>query len=93
MPEDKSVVFYHYYNAQDWYFNSGLKITNLKSAMWRWKNNQYKDNNKGKLFPIKGKICSKPGCGMPAVYKDSSGAYDNYKCQEHMPDKVKEIYK
>lgn len=42
MPEEKAVIFFHYYNAQDWFFNSGLKITNLKSAMWRWKNNQYR---------------------------------------------------
>jgi len=51
MPEEKSVIFFHYYNAQNWFFNSGLKITNLKSAMWRWKNNQYKfDKSKKKKF-------------------------------------------
>lgn len=95
MPEDKSLAFYHHYNAQGWMYPGYLPIINLKSAMWRWKNNQYKfdkNGSKGKLFPIKGKICSKPGCGMPAVYKDSSGNYDNYKCQEHMPEKVREKY-
>jgi len=57
-----------------------------------------KSGNKGgvggktKLWPIKDKNCSKPGCGMPAVYKDTSGSYDNYKCVEHMPEKVKEVY-
>lgn len=45
-----------------------------------------------RLFPIKGKNCSVPGCGMPAVYKDTSGTYDNYKCSEHMPEKVKAVY-
>ena len=93
MAENKSLAFYHHYNAQNWLYPYNLPVTNLKSAMWRWKNNQYKFDGKGKLFAIKGKICSKPSCGMPAVYKDSSGNYDNYKCQEHMPEKVKEIYK
>ena len=94
MIEDKSLVFYHHYNAQGWVFGNGQKITNLKSAMWRWKNNGYKEKNskKQKLFPIKGKVCSKPGCGMPAVYKDSSGAYDSYACSGHLPEKVKEKY-
>ena len=53
---------------------------------------QYKDNTrqrKTQLFPIKGKNCF---CGMPAVYKDSSGTYDNYYCSEHMPEKVKAKY-
>ncbi len=44
------------------------------------------------LFPIKGKNCSEKGCNLPAVYKDASGNYDNYKCAEHMPQKVKELY-
>lgn len=47
---------------------------------------------KAQLFPIAGKICSKNGCRMPAVYKDASGAYDSYRCLEHLPPKVKEVY-
>jgi len=47
---------------------------------------------KAQLFPIAGKICSKEGCRMPAVYKDTSGAYDSYRCKEHLPTKVKEVY-
>jgi len=47
---------------------------------------------KVKLYPIKGKNCSVPGCGMPAVYEDTSGTYNNYKCSEHMPEKVKAVY-
>jgi len=47
---------------------------------------------KATLFPIAGKVCSFNGCRMPAVYKDTSGQYDNYKCQEHMPDEVKAVY-
>jgi len=92
MPEDKSLHFYHYYNAQDWFFNSGLKIKNLKSAMWRWRNNGYRDKDKTKLFPMKGKTCSRQGCVLPAVYIDTSGYYDSYKCAEHLPEKVKAKY-
>lgn len=94
MSEDKSLAFYHHYNAQNWFFGSGLKITNLKSAMWRWKNSGYTEKNskKQKLYPIKGKTCSRAGCRMPAVYKDSSGAYDSYACSAHLPVKVKEKY-
>lgn len=93
--EQQSEEFHIHYAGQGWVFGNGQPIVDLRAAMVRWRNNQYKFEKKGsksKLFPIKGKICSKPGCGMPAVYKDSSGTYDNYKCQEHMPDKVKEKY-
>ncbi len=47
---------------------------------------------KTKLYPIPGKICEKKGCGLPAVYKDTSGNYDHYWCSKHMPEKVKELY-
>lgn len=50
-----------------------------------------REEKKVTLFPIKGKICGETGCRMPAVYK-SEGAYDNYYCAEHMPEKVKEKY-
>jgi len=92
MAEDKSLAFYHHYNAQGWLFGNGQKITNLKSAMWRWKNNGYRETKKQKLYPIKGKICSVSGCRMPAVYNDTSGAYDSLKCSRHLPEKVKEQY-
>ena len=45
-----------------------------------------------KLFPISGKTCSYEGCTLPAVYKDTSGSYDHYKCNEHLPDEVKKLY-
>ena len=48
--------------------------------------------NKLRLFPIMGKNCNVKGCNIPAVYKDSSGSYDNYKCADHMPQRVKELY-
>ena len=44
------------------------------------------------LFPIPGKMCGKRGCGMPAVYKDTAGDYDQLYCAEHMPEKVKAQY-
>lgn len=97
MPEDKSLAFYHYYNAQGWIFGSGLEIVNLKSAMWRWKRNGYRfeKKEKTKLYPMKGKFCGKTRngrlCGMPAVYK-MSGNYDSYYCAEDMPEKVKKLY-
>lgn len=97
MSEPESLVFYHHYNAQNWLFGNSQKITNLKSAMWRWKNNGYKEKNskKAKLFPIRGKFCAElrngRRCGMPAVYK-SSGSYDNYYCKDCMPNEVKEQY-
>ena len=92
MTESESLVFYHHYNAQGFLYPSGIKITNLKSAMWRWKNNGYKEVKKQKLFPIKGKVCSEKGCRMPAVYLDASGNYDSYRCGEHLPDEVKAKY-
>ena len=94
MTEPESLVFYHHYNAQGWLYPSSIKITNLKSAMWRWKNNGYKekDSKKTKLFPIKGKVCSVKGCRMPAKYLDATGNYDSYRCGEHLPDEVKAKY-
>lgn len=45
---------------------------------------------KTKLFPIPGRKCEK--CKLPAVYKDSSGTYDHYLCEVHMPAEVKAKY-
>lgn len=47
---------------------------------------------KTKLLPIVGKICSKMDCGLPAVYKDSSGDYDHLYCTKHMPEEVRNLY-
>jgi len=51
-----------------------------------------KTRPKIRLFPITGKVCGTKGCRLPAVYKDSSGPYDNFYCAQHMPAKVKEMY-
>ena len=48
-----------------------------------------KTEQKLKLWPIQGRTCSKKDCGMPAVYKETGGAYDYYSCTNHLPDKVK----
>jgi len=45
-----------------------------------------------RLLPIPGKICSRDGCKLPAVYKDCSGTYDHFYCTKHMPKEVKERY-
>lgn len=47
---------------------------------------------KPKLLPIVGKICSIGDCKLPAVYKDTSGSYDHYRCVKHLPTEVREMY-
>lgn len=59
---------------------------------WDWRPTIAPVAKKIKLFPIPGKTCSKPGCKLPAVYKDTSGDYDHYYCFSDMPDVVKERY-
>lgn len=97
IPDDKAEQFYHHYNAQGWLRANGLPVTNLESILVCWRNNQYKFEDKAKkkigLFPIGGgRICNKKHCKMPAVYKDTSGAYDSFYCEEHMPEQVKAKY-
>ena len=36
--------FYHQYNSQGWVKGNGLPITDLRSQMYLWKKNGYKDN-------------------------------------------------
>lgn len=57
---------------------------------WERKNGPRAAQKKTKLFPISGRKCSE--CPLPAVYKDSSGAYDFYYCADHMPKEVKAKY-
>lgn len=52
---------------------------------WLSKSNGYE---KTKLYPIKGRICDKANCGMPAVYKNNWG----HTCNIHMPERVKELF-
>jgi len=78
--------------------NPTKKKTQWGRFLTNWfRRNQEKGGSRGttatkktKLFPIPGKKCGQ--CPLPAVYKDSSGAYDSYHCLEHCPKAVKEKY-
>jgi hypothetical protein len=67
-------------------------IQNQWRGLFPEKSNTPGQPKKTKLFPIPGKTCSHSGCGLPAVYKNTSGQYDNYVCTNHLPAKVKELY-
>jgi len=104
MPDFDAQKFLDYYRASDppWHDQQGKPVRSWKQkmiAIWEpqyWQKKQAQANGakpkKTKLFPIPGRVCSKPGCKMPAVYKDGSGGYDFYYCADHMPAKVKERY-
>jgi hypothetical protein len=59
---------------------------------WAGRDDEKKAADKTKLFPIPGKICSRDGCGLPAVYKSTGGSYDHWYCTDHLPKKVKERF-
>lgn len=86
-------AFCDYYEVRGWR-PSGCRIQmkSWKAAVRTWKRYDKKKTSKTKLFPISGKTCSKRGCSMPAVYRDTSGAYDWHACTDHLPAKVKEKY-
>ena len=42
IPEQQSEAFFTHYAGQGWVFGSGLPIVDLRAAMVRWRNNQYK---------------------------------------------------
>jgi len=83
-------------SLNDYLGSKGVKYKSHYHTILSWerKNNGQKPANqiikKVKLYPLSGKNCVK--CKLPAVYKDSSGSYDNYFCAEHMPEKVKKLY-
>jgi len=92
IPEKVAKQYWMNFECQDWFRANNQKITKWQIHFKWWYEHgcwKSKDNKKQKLFPIKGKTCQ---CGMPAVYKDTSGNYDSYKCQECMPAKVKAKY-
>lgn len=83
--------FVKYYSASDppWYDQNGKPVKSWKQkiiAVWS------KPRTKQKLPPIIGKTCSKQGCLLPAVYRDTSGSYDYYRCARHLPPEVSKIY-
>ena len=100
IPDNKTEEYYHHFKAQGFIRANGQPITDLGSHIWsmwdkskkQWKFSGDK-SGKHKLPIIAGKNCSVKGCGLPAVYKSSSGSYDSYCCENHLPDKIKEKYK
>lgn len=90
------VMFFHGFNDAGWIDTQGNPVRNWKLKMWTWSrgNLKYSQNiaKKQRLLPIVGKTCSEPGCRLPAVYKDTSGSYDYYRCVNHLPPEVKELY-
>lgn len=89
-PED----FWKGFNDSGWIDSRGNPVKNWKLKIRTWaKMSRDRQGgawgNKTKLLPLIGKTCSKTGCKLPAVYKDSSGTYDHYYCGQHMPETVK----
>jgi hypothetical protein len=82
--------FMDFYESKNWMIGKN-KVKDWQACVRTWRKRDQKAS-KIRLMPIKNKGCYKQGCNMPAVYK-SAGAYDSYYCQEHMPEKVKELYK
>jgi len=72
--------------------NNILSTLKLRKHFDRLEMTMAKSKSKIKLLPIRGKTCSITGCGLPAVYKDGTGAYDHYYCSEHLPERVKRLY-
>jgi len=85
-------AFVDFYASKGWMVGSN-KMKDWKAAVRTWRGRQVEPAAaKLKLFPIQGKTCGKAGCPLPAVYKDSTGAYDHFYCTEHMPAEVKAKY-
>lgn len=93
-PELDPEKFFWAYEMKGWMVGK-VKMKDWQAAVRNWKVNGWgkagMDARRPALLPIIGKICSREGCGMPAVYK-SGGAYDHFYCEQHMPDKVKQVF-
>lgn len=86
--------FFNYFEAGNWHDSTGKPVKSWKQKLWTH-HLMHKNGGarrKQRLFPIPSRICRVRGCGMPAVYKDSTGAYDHFLCAEHMPESVKAKY-
>ena len=95
------VKFWRIFDANEWHDSNDKPVKRWKGKMITWdyfqkeraeEINNRRSAKKIELFPISGKTCSYEGCALPAVYKDTSGAYDHYKCNKHLPDEVKKLY-
>jgi hypothetical protein len=82
--DDKCESFYNHYNAQGWLMGNGLKITDLQSALVKWRNNAYKfpaaKSGLGSqaALPAACLSCGKPGA-MFAVMGE--GSYCGAECR------------
>jgi hypothetical protein len=87
--EFDAIAFVNHYTSNGWMIGKN-KMKDWRAAVrtWKLRNKIYKT----KLYPLPGKLCSVKTCKMPAVYKDTSGAYDSYLCAKHLPEQVKELY-
>ena len=88
--------WFMYFEAGEWIDSHGTPVRSWKQKLWthHWYGKQGSGQRpkKPRLLPIVGKSCSVSGCKLPAVYKEVGGAYDHYKCINHMPSEVKEMY-
>ncbi len=85
-------TFFLFYESKGWKVGKNKMVSwHCAKGGWEARGEDKENFGKIKLYPIKGKTCSKKDCGMPAVYK-RSGEYDWYHCSDHLPAKVKEQY-
>jgi len=87
-------AFLDFYDSKGWVIGkSQSPMKDWKAAVRTWvrmdSTKTGQQAGKIRLLPLPGKTCCK--CGMPAIHK-TSGNFDNYYCQEHMPQKIKEKY-
>ena len=73
--------------------SKGYKYSSHYATILNWERRDSKLDSpqKTKLFPIAGKNCEK--CGVPAVWKNATGAYDHCYCLEHSPQAVRDKYR
>ncbi|KKM05539.1 hypothetical protein LCGC14_1753050 [marine sediment metagenome] len=83
--------FFEYFTVGDWIDSRNKPVRNWKQKLLTWSNKETGDTGGGKkkLLPIIGKTCSEKDCRLPAVYKDTSGNYDYFRCAKHLPAEVK----
>lgn len=89
-------VFFCHYASKGWLVGkTPMKDWHQALAGWEAREKAKRSGQQAtklKLLPIIGKICSVGDCRLPAVYKDTSGSYDHYRCAKHLPTEVKEMY-
>ncbi len=83
----------HRADSKEFYASLPDPIRFLKRVMWDDDIELIKSETKTKtkLWPIRGKFCSKYGCGMPAVWI-SQGDYPAHYCLADAPKRIREMY-